>query len=180
MPRLDQATKEQIKQLSHKELLQIVLKLTAKDKVTLDFIRVKYLDQESGEQALLEEKKEEINQLFYKSYKGFIKELQVANIITACNKSIREFTTISKNKVLEADLIIYVLDEVFSYHLFGTCFTKLDFKAAQLVKKLITIVTTKLHEDYLADYQLKINSYLNTLHATANHIDFIYELPEEI
>lgn len=180
MPRIDQDTKDQIKRLPYKDLQQIVLKLATKDKNALDFIRVKYLEPNTGEEELFEETKQDVYRLFFKGYRGFSRELQVANMITACNKRIREFTSVCNNKVMEADLIIFVLDEVFSYQLFGTCFTKLDFKSAQLVKKLITIVTTKLHEDYYIDYKDKINNYLKTLKTEAVQIDFIYALPKSI
>lgn len=182
MPRLDPQTKEQIKELSAKDLQQIVLKLAAKDKSAHDFIRVNYLDKETGEQDLFEEAKADLDLLFRKGYKGFSEQLQLANMLSACIKRINDFTKVSNNKLLEADLLVYVLKVPFSLstNLFGTCFTKYDFKVGQTVQRLVTLVTKKLHEDYRVEYQEQINGYLKILHRTSNHIDTIYNLPDSI
>ncbi len=89
---------------------------------------------------------------------------------------------ISNNKKMEADLLLYILNEVFSLpaDFFGTCFTKFDSKVAQIVKRLITIVTKKLHEDYKVDYKESINNYLQLLHKRSHHINLVYKLPKEI
>jgi len=57
-------------------------------------------------------------------------------MISACVKRINDFSNICKNKNLEADLLMYVLDEIFSYSpkLFGTCFTAFDYKTGLLLK----------------------------------------------
>ena len=97
-------------------------------------------------------------------------------------KRVNEFTKVSKNQVLEADLILYVLAVPFSVDasIFGTCFTAFDSKVVQIVKRLITLVTTKLHSDYLADYQDTINVYLKILHQKSNFLDTVYYLPDKI
>lgn len=64
--------------------------------------------------------------------------------------------------------------------MFGTCFTQYDTKVAMIVKRLITIVTKKLHPDYKVEYEDKINEYLQILHRTSNHIDPVYHLPKAI
>lgn len=182
MPRLSTEVKEQIKQLSHADLQQIVLKVVAKEKSVYDFILVNYLDKASGEQELFEKTKDDLNALFFKNYKGYSEELRLANMLAACIKRINEFTKVSKNKVMEADMLVYLLEEAFSFpdDLFGTCFTQFDTKVAQIVKRLITLVTKKLHEDYRIEYTEKINNYLQMLHRTSNHIDTIYSMPKAI
>jgi hypothetical protein len=63
---------------------------------------------------------------------------------------------------------------------FGTCWTVFDFRVAQDVSKLITIVTKKIHEDYRMDFEDKINGYIKRLKAVASHLDVIYNLPDKI
>lgn len=106
----------------------------------------------------------------------------MTNMLSACIKRINEFTKVSKNKIMEADLLVEVLDEAFKLppNFFGTCFTGFDSKVGQILKRLITLPTTKLHNDYLLDYRDKINGYLNRLHKTSNHLDHIYYLPSQI
>ncbi len=180
MPKLDKQTKEQIKGLAYKDLQDIVVSLASKEKKVYDYILINYLDKEYGEQELFEETKEDLEIIFRKRYKGFSEELQLANMLSACIKRINEFTNISKNKVLEADLLLYILQIPFSVEMFGTCFTRYDTKVAVILKRLITVVTKKLHDDYKVEYEGIINQYLQVLHKKSNHIDTIYNLPSSI
>ena len=182
MPKLKRETKEQIRSLSTTELQQIVLKLASKDKLAYDYIWANYLNKESGEQELYEKTKLDIESLSCKQYKGFSDQLKLANMLAACIKRVNEFKKISKNKTMEADLLLYVLEIPFSLSTdyFGTCFTKYDFKVGQIVKRLVTLVTKNLDEEYRADYEEKINKYLEILHRNSNHIDLIFDLPRAI
>lgn len=182
MPKLNADTKEQIKRLDKKALQDIVIKMASRDKTVFDYVKVNYLDKEFGEDELFEETKADLQQLFSKQYKGFAEQLRVANMLSACIKRVNEFTKVSKNKVLEAELLIFILDYPFSLpdDFFGTAFTKFDTKVATIVKRLITLVTKRLHEDYKLDYKNKINGYLEFLHRNSNHNDTVYNLPLEI
>jgi hypothetical protein len=102
--------------------------------------------------------------------------------LNACTKRINEFTVETKSKKLEADLILHVLELQFSHsaRIFGARFSGYDYKVGLLLKKLIGIVTKKLHPDYLIDYQDKINEFLSKLHHSSNRINTIRELPEII
>ncbi len=182
MPRLTAEAKAQIKSLSKKELEQIVLKIAAKEKSVYDFLLINYLDKESGEEELFEAAKSDIEDLGFKTYKGRAEEMKLANLLAACIKRVNEFTKISKNKVLEADLLLYVLDYHFSdsTSLLGTCFTQLDTKVGMITKRLITIVTTKLHEDYKVEYNGEINKFLKILHRSSGHVSTVANLPESI
>ena len=182
MPKISAEIKNQIAALSKIELEEIVTKMAAKEKTVFDYLLVNYFEKETGENELFEKTKMDLDLLFRKSYKGFSEKLQLANMISACVKRINEFSKICKNKHLEADLLMYVLEIPFSLstNMFGTCFTAYDYKVGLMVKRVITIVQTKLHPDYKIEYAEKINDYLTILHRTSNHIDFIYGLPKSI
>jgi len=60
---------------------------------------------------------------------------------------------------------------------FGARFSGYDYKVALLLKRLINLVTKRLHPDYLIDYQDRINEFLVKLHHTSNRINTINELP---
>ena len=162
-------------------------KMSCKSKEIYDFLIVNYFDTQYGEKDLFEEAQNEIRLLFIKKYKGFSEELQLAAMIEACVKRINEFQKICKNKNLEADLILMVLDEVFTHStdLLGTCFTKFDYRVglllkSLLLKRLITLVSNKLHPDFMVEYRKKINDYLRVLHKTSTHLEFIYAMPKSI
>jgi len=182
MPKLDKATKEQIKNLEHKKLQEIVLKLAAKEKTAYDFIFANYLAKESGEEELFEETKEDLDLIFGKDYKGYAEQVRLAKMLNACVKRVNEFTKVSKNKVYEADLLLYIVEVAipFDEELFGTCFTQFDTKVAVIVKRLINVVTKKLGEDYKVDYEKPINHYLDILHRRAWHNDTVHKLPKAI
>jgi len=182
MAKINENIKNGIKSLTHEELEKLVLKAAVKSRAFHDYLVVNYIDKESGEKELFEKAKADIDRLMMKSYKGFSQQLRMANMLGACSKRIAEFSKICKNKNLEADLILYVLKEPFSYpsQFFGTCFTAFDYKVGLLVQRLITLVTKKMHEDFLHDYSPLINDYLNRLHGISDHVDTIYKLPAKI
>ncbi len=177
---------EQIKckigSLSRNELEKLVLKAASKHKEFNAFLRVNYIDKQSAEAELFEEAKADLDKLMRKSYKGFSQELQLANMLTACNKRVMEFSKVCKNKKSETDLLMLILEIPFSLtsKMLGTCFTVFDYKVALILKKVITLINTKLHPDYKIEYQEKINRYLNIMHSTSNHIDTVYALPDEL
>jgi len=182
MAKIDDNIKQKIKTLNREELEKLLIKAATKHKEFHDYLLVNYIDKEFGEKELFERAKSDLNVLFYKSYKGFSEQLRLANMLSACIKRINEFAKVCKNKNLEADLIMCVLEVPFSYstNMFGTCFTAFDYKVGLRVKRMITLVTKKMHEDYLIDYKEKINKYLDILHRTSGHIDFIYAFPKKI
>jgi hypothetical protein len=173
--------KEQLGALSKKELVDIIVKLAAK-KANYDFLLINYLDKDSGEKDLFDAAISDIDNLFRKRYKGFSEQLQLANMLAACVKRINAFTEVSKNKKLEADLILYVLEVPFSLstNIFGTCFTTFDNKVGILVRRLINLVNKKLHPDYKIEYKDKLNSFLTILHCTSDFNATIYILPKMI
>ena len=181
MAKLTADIKEKIKTLSRQDLEKLVLKAASGDKGFHDYLLVNYFDKESGEKDLYHYAINDLNLLFRKRYRGFSETLQTANMLAACTKRINEFAKVCKNKNLEADLIMCVLEIPFAdTNEFGTCFTVFDHKVAMLVKRLITLVTKKMHEDYIIDYKEKINYYLKVLHRTSNHNDFVYSMPASI
>lgn len=173
--------KEQVSELPKKELVDIVLKLAGK-RYNYEFLLVNFLDKEGGEQILFEEAKEAIEKLNQKEFKGRTIQHQLAKRLNACTNRIKEFTVETKSKKLEADLVLYVLELQFAHppKVFGARFSGYDYKVGLLLKRLINIVSKKLHPDYLIDYQDKINEFLAKLHHTSNRINTIYDLPKLI
>jgi hypothetical protein len=173
--------KEQLAQLSKKELAEMVLKLAAK-RYNYEYLLVNFLDTESGEQTLYEESLEDIDLLCEKDYKGSTELKKLVKKLNACVKRINEFTIETKSKKLEADLVLYVLELQFKnpIKVFGARVSGYDYKVGLLLKRLISLVTKKIHPDYLIDYQDKINDMLTCLHKTSNRINTIKELPDKL
>ena len=69
MPRDKAILKEQVNELSKKELVDIVLKLAGK-RYNYEYLLVNFLDKDGGEQTLFEEAREDIDKLCAKEYKG--------------------------------------------------------------------------------------------------------------
>jgi hypothetical protein len=171
--------KEQLAQLSKKELVDMILKLSGK-RYNYEYLLVNFLDPDGGEQTLFEETKEDINLLCQKEYRGSTIQKQSVNKLNACVKCINEFTVETKSKKLEADLVLYVLELQFANpkKVFGAKFSGYDYKVGLLLKRLIKLVTKKMHPDYMIDYQDRINEFLSRLHRTSNRINTIKELPD--
>lgn len=181
MAKVNSQVAEAIKKLDKNELEKIILKAAGKYPEFHDFLFANYTDTKIAEEALFEIAQNDIELLFHKRYKGFSEELQFANMLAACHKRINDFSKLCKNKCLELDLVLYVLEAPFSLNenVFGTCFTNFNYRVALLVKKAIGIFN-KLDEDYKTDYNDRINSYLEILHRTCNYLDFIYVLPAKV
>lgn len=181
MPREKAILKEQLAGLSKKELVDIVLKLAGK-RYNYEFLLVNFLDREGGEQTLYEEARQDIDKLIQKDYKGRTTQHQLVKKLNACTKRITEFKVETKSKKLEADLLMYVLGLQFENpaRVFGARYSGYDYKVGLLLKRLITLVTKRLHPDYLIDYEDRINEYLTRLHQTSSRIKTIYELPKHL
>lgn len=170
--------KEQLQQFSRTELLDILLKLASK-RYNYEFLLVNFIDPENGELILFQEANEDIDNLSRKLFAGRTEQHQLAKRLNAFTKRIKEFTVETKSKKLEADLMLYVLELQFANppKVFGARFSGYDYKVALLLKKLIAIVTKKLHPDYQIDYQDRINEFLNRIHNTSNRINTVRDLP---
>jgi hypothetical protein len=181
MPLNKPILKEQLAQLSKKELEEMVLKLAGK-RYNYEFLLVNFLDTDGGEKTLYEEALEDIDYLFEKEYKGSTDLKKRVKKLNACVKRINEFKIETNSKKLEADLVLYVLEKQFVNpdKVFGARVSGYDYKVGLLLKRLIALVTKKIHPDYLIDYQDKINGMLVRLHKTSNRINTIKELPYQI
>ncbi len=180
MPKLDKDYKTQVSLLTNKEKDTIIFKYAAKNKLIYNYIYVNYVDKEHGEQELYEQTKEDVKNLFIKGYKGYSQELRLVNMMIACIKRINEFQKICIHRNLEADLLILLLDEVFGYPTkhFGTYYRRFDTKVGTILKRLINLINTKLHDDFRLEYEDKVNYYLNILHSKSDHIPVVVALPK--
>lgn len=173
--------KEQLKFFNKTELIDMLLKLSKKGH-NYEFLLVNYLEPESGELQLFDETLENLVALADKEFKGRTIQHQRVKLLNSCVKRINEFIVETKNKKLEVDLILFVLDREFSQSskVFGAKFSGYDYKIGLLLKRLITLVQKKLHPDYFADYQDQINDFLQRIHKTSNRIKTINELPQSL
>jgi hypothetical protein len=182
VPKVDKLFKEEIALLPKNELINLIIKAASISKQFHEYVIINHIDKVSGEKELYESAKQDLEWLLRKSYKGISEELQLANMLAACNKRINEFAKVSKDKSLEMDLIIFILEKPFSLSTkhFATCFTRYNQQVYLLVKKALALLKTKLHEDYHIQFATTINSYLTVLHRSSGHLDYIYALPKSI
>lgn len=170
--------KEQLTQLSKKELVEMLLKLSGK-RFNYEFLLVNFLDTTDGELLLFDEAKDDILTLHAKEYKGRTIQHQAVKRLNACTKRIADFCVEVKNKKLEADLLLFVLQLQFDLpkSTFGARISGYDYKVGLLLKRLITLLRTKIHPDYFIDYQETIQVYLTKLHHTSDRVATIKQLP---
>jgi len=181
MAKVDERIKNTISLLPPKELVKLILKAASKDKSFHDFLLINYIDKDFGETDLFETAIEDLEFLFVKNYKGYAPELRMANMLTACHKRIDEFSKVSKDKKLELDLVLHVLEIPFSRpeKTLETCFTKYNYRIFLLVKKAIKLYN-KLHEDYKIEYTAKLTKYLDVLNRSSDHLDYVYNMQKTL
>lgn len=181
MAKIDSETKELVNELSKKQLVEIVLKLASK-KNNYEFLLINYLDKENGEQTLYNMAIVDIEKLLNKEYNGRTFQHRAVKKLSASIKRIDNFVLNTNDKKLHANLMLFVLEHQLSQPstVFGARFSGYDYKVGLLLKKVINLITKKMHSDYLLDYEDKINELLHKLHSTSNHIKTIAELPIKI
>jgi uncharacterized membrane protein YheB (UPF0754 family) len=177
MAKVSKGFKEQIAELSRKDLENIIIKIAGKEQSVFDYIQVNYLDKEFGEQELYEKTLDKIRATMQSGARGILQK-SLAKEISLCRKHIKEFTDISKNKVLETELVRFVVNFYFKRykkHL-GTCFTTFDSNLGSMLKRLITLVTKHLHPDLLEDYREELTAHLKAMRTSSYHLDDTYNL----
>lgn len=181
MAKLNAERKQLIQNLTHKEMELALLKLAEK-KGLYNFLLVNFIDKEAGEEELLEEAKLDIEELRKKIFKGKSQQHRLAKLFNEYSKIIKDFALLCKKKNLEADLVLFALEKHFMEHtkLLGSRNSTFDSKMAIMLKRLVTVVTKKLHEDYKIEYEEQINGYLTILHHKSNHLMSVEKLPERI
>jgi hypothetical protein len=182
LPKVESYIKEEIALLSKDDLIKLVIKAASAHQQFHDYLIVNYIDEKHGEKDLFESAKDDLEFLLGTSYRGISEELRMADMLADCNKRINEFARVCKDKSLEMELIMFVLEKPFSVSTnhFGTCFTRYNQQVYLLVKKAMTLLKGKLHEDYHIQFAPRLNNYLSILHRTSRHLDYIYKLPEKV
>lgn len=182
MAKIDESIKQTVARLSKNELEKLVIRVAQKYEQFHNYLLVTHADPKFGEEFLFEQAKTDLEILFRKRYKGFSEELQLANMLAASLKRINEFGKVCKNSELELRLIMEALSIPFtqSTNMFCTCFTAYNHKVYLLLRKAVTILQKKLHEDFKLEYEARLNEYLNIMHRTSGHLDYIYNLPNKV
>ena len=182
MPKLTADRKKEIKALSKTDLEKIVLKCAGRDKYWYEFIYVNFLNPEYGEQDLVEDYKLELDKLSQKSFPGKYESVRLTRLLKASNVLIKQFHMIVKKPHLEVELYLHSLDIHFeiSPSRLGGHYQVYDNNIARTIKKVITMIEEKLHDDYLLEYSGKINGYLITLHRLSPFNPLVRELPRQI
>lgn len=173
--------KAQLQQMSRGELEEMLVKLAGK-RFNYEFLLVHYLEPEEGEQMLYDETIESLDRIFEKKFNGRSAQHQGVKRLTACIKRIDEFTEETRNKALEANLLMYLLKHEFrtTPTLLGAKTGGYDYKIALLIKRVIKLVDTKMHPDYKADYTDSLNEMLHQLHSVSNRVNTVRQLPLEL
>ncbi len=182
MPVLSKEFKLGVQKMPTKDLQKMVIKLARGNKEVYDILNIAYLGNEEAHQDFFKDTKAKVQfNLYNLSIRGPI-EKSIASSMGKAVKEINYYVKITGNKTNEADLLNFLLKEVFTEfadHL-GTCWTIFDSKLGLTTKRLLNLISKKLHEDYMLDYKDDINGYLRILHRRSNHIDLIYGLPDNI
>jgi hypothetical protein len=182
MPRLSKEFKQAIKEIPVEELQKLVIQFTSINKEIYDFVNLHYVEKEDAEEELFEETIEKItDEILFLGERGIVQK-NLAKAITKSVEYINHFVKVTKNLNREADLLRNLLDDVFKNYTneLGTCWTVFDSKLAITTNRFYNLVTKKLHEDYRIEYHDSLNRYLEILHSSSNHLDYIYNMPKSI
>lgn len=172
-----------LENLTEKQNGKLLYQLLKKDKVMIEKLYFKHISTPEVINSRYEEFKKKVIEVLFSNYRTYAEEQAPAKAINEAKKVIKSFTIIDKRPEKEAALHMIILETIFenSYQAqFGTCWTKYDWVVSQTLKRLITLVTKKLHEDYLLDYKPKLDQYLKRIKSVPDFNDFVYVLPDKL
>jgi hypothetical protein len=170
-----------IANMPRKDVENLLLKAMRKHETFYQYVWVNYFDKADGANDLYEQYLSEINGLMIKGYRGASEELRTANMLDACRKHIDNFCKASDSKERALQLALYVLENpITNYPGFAsTCFTKYDYSYFMLFKKAKTHFFS-LHPDIQHEYRSRLQTILTKLKRHSSHLDYVYELNDEI
>jgi len=176
MPKLSPEFKKAISSLSSKEMEKIIYRFSKSNQYMYDSLVYEYVD-EQNTLELFEDVKEEI-EFTFSDLSGRIIQKELAKSIGKSIQTINRFVKITKEKKLEADLLVFLLKIVFDNYsnCFGTCWTVFDSKVAITTNRLYNLVKNKLHYDYQIEYREDLNKYLKAVKKCCNHLDFVFNM----
>jgi len=172
--------KEAVLSLPVNNLQDAILKYCRKDQAFYDFINLRYLKNKEAEEELFEKTSAFIrNYIYFPGGRGVIQR-RLKSGMDKCIKQINHYAIMSANKKREADLLLLLIDSTLEAYTdeLGTCFTTFDSKLALTTKRLLSLVTKKLHPDYFIEYEDELNRFLRILHARSSHLDIVYHMPQ--
>ena len=180
MPRLSEEFKVAIKNLPPKELQKIVLKIARSNKEIYDNLCIEYLNGEEKTEELFEEAR--YNILF--ELEGCWSRIPARTITKGMAKAVKhlnQFAKTTKNKRMEADLLVELINKVLADYEseLGTFYTGFDYKLAVLINRLRNLVTKKLHPDMYIEYEEKLTRYFEVLNENCRHIDYVFNMLEQ-
>jgi transcriptional regulator with XRE-family HTH domain len=182
MPRLSKEFKQAIQEIPVEELQKLVIMAVSKNQEIYDWVNIKYVNGNEAETELFTETKEKsLGEIYLFNERGILQK-NLASAIGKAVKHINYYEKVTGNNSGEAELLLYLLNEVFENYSvkLGTCWTVFDSKLAITTNRLYNIVTKKLHEDYLVEYTESLNRFLEILHSKSNHLDYVYNMPKKI
>lgn len=173
-----------LRSLSEKQKDKMLRDLLKKNEDLVERLYFKHLSLPEELDSRYEEYERKVKSALFGSYRAMTDELMLAKAIGEAKKSINEFKKIDKRVIKEVELLMIILTTVFEDRTnpaqFGTCWTKYDFAVTQTLKRVISLLQKKLHEDYLLDYKEILEKYIRRLKASSRFNDFVYVLPDEI
>ncbi len=173
-----------LESLTAKQQKKLLYQLLKKDKILVEQLYFKHLATSEKLDERFANFEEKVKETLFVPYRAKSDELAVAKAIGAAKKVINDFTKVDKRPEKEVGLLTVILDAVFEDNgnpaRLGTCWRKYDLTVAQTLKRLISILRNKLHEDYLLDFKPTVDKYLIRIKSASGSNDFVYDLPNEL
>jgi hypothetical protein len=180
--KMSPALKEILMGQDSKKLVSIIQKQANKDTDFLYALKMEYEDKAELEEDLFEDYKSMVHSELNSFTRYKRQELHAFETINNAVKELNNFTKLCKNKKMEADILVMILDHSFKEYQdqLGTYFTKLDNKLFVTFQRLYNLVTKKLHPDLKIEYEEKIKGYYEVLNRECRHLDRVYNFKLEL
>ena len=170
--------KEILFEQDKKVLVKLIFKQANKYPDFLSSLIMEFGDKEEYENELFDKYKTLISKELIAWTRYRVPQLHNYHIIKNTVRQLNEFCKHCKNKNMEADLLMLILDHIFENYKtqLGTIYVKFDNKTAITLQRAINLVSNKLHPDYQNEYIDKLNSMVNILKISSTSLNSVFKL----
>ena len=172
--------KKALKRLSEPEKEALLLRAVRRDAELYETFRFELVADVSLGQ-IQEETADRIHGLFNVAVTGRLLNRSLVKALRASVQEAARARRITKNKQLEADLLVYVLRQCIDNYSgqFDSVYEGFFNATALLAARLPTLVIKNLHEDLWLEYKGELDEVLRELHGRSKSRHLKFELPRQ-
>lgn len=173
--------KKALLRLSDKQKEALLLRAVRRDAELYDTLCFELLPDATTE-TVFEQASDRIHELFNVAVTGRLLNRSLTKALQKATKEVARARRITKDKRLEIDLNLYMLQLIFDNYTgqFESVYAGFYTATARLAARTTQLVASNLHEDLWLEYKAEVDGYLQQLHGRSKSHGLKFALPREL